>query len=104
MWYCVKLFATNVITFLVLWSPRAATMVNTGKRLSSTLLLATLAHIAAGKNSTEVLTATGVFCHTVEKLQLRLEYWGQCYPPSTVKLKRHPLLRQAQLKAMEEYF
>ena len=82
---------------------RAATMVNTGKRLSPTLQRAVMAHMAAGKDNTEVVAATGVFCHTVTKLRLSLEYWGQCYPPPTVRLGRPPLLRQAQLEALEEY-
>ena len=37
------------------------------------------------------------------KLRLNLEYWGQCYPPPSVRLGRPPLLRQAQLDGLEEY-
>ena len=36
------------------------------------------------------------------KLRLSLEYWGQCYPPPTVRLGRPALLRQLQLDALEE--
>jgi len=78
-------------------------MVNTGRRLPATIQQAVIAHIAAGKRNCEVAAATGVFRHTIAKLRLSLEYWGQCYPPPTVRLGRPQLLRQAQLDGLRNY-
>lgn len=62
-----------------------------------------IAHMAAKKRDCEVAAATGVDRHTVAKLRLSLEYWGQCCPPPTVRLGRPRLLLQAQLDALAEY-
>lgn len=74
-----------------------------GKRLSSTLQQSVMEHIAAGEKDATVFAATGVHRETIANLRLNLEYWGQCYPPPTVRLGRPPLLRQAQLEALEAY-
>ena len=78
-------------------------MGGSGHRLAPTLQQAVMEHIAAGKNDTEVWESTGVHRQTVAKLRLSLEYWGQCYPPPTVRLGRPPLLQQLQLDGLEEY-
>jgi transposase len=74
-----------------------------GKRLPPTLQQLVMEHIAASQNNTHVANASGVHRETVAKLRLSLEYWGQCYPPPTVRLGRPPLLRQAQLEGLAEY-
>ena len=78
-------------------------MVNTGRRLPTHTQQGVIDHIAAGKNNTQVWQSTGINRNLVAKLRLSLEYWGQCYPPPTVKLGRPPLLRRLQLDALEEY-
>lgn len=74
-----------------------------GKRLPVTTQQSVMEHIAAGQIDSVVSAACGVDRHTVAKLRLSLEYWGQCYPPSTVRLGRPPLLRQAQIEGLAEY-
>ncbi|KAF1923277.1 uncharacterized protein M421DRAFT_327695 [Didymella exigua CBS 183.55] len=74
-----------------------------GKRLPATTQQAVVEHIAAVEKDSEVSAACQVDRRTVAKLRLSLEYWGQCYPPPSVRLGRPPLLRQAQLEALQLY-
>lgn len=80
-----------------------ATISKNGKRLSPTSQQAVIEHIAAGEKDSEISAATRVYCKTIAKLRLSLEYWGQCYPPHTVRLGRPPLLQQAHLEGLSEY-
>jgi transposase len=89
--------------FGVVKSRFPATMRQNGQRLSATLQQSVMEHIAAGEKDADVVAATGVHRETIAKLRLNLEYWGQCYPPPTVRLGRPRLLRQAQLEALEAY-
>jgi transposase len=79
------------------------TMGGSGQRLSRTLQQFVMEHIVAGANDTKVWKSTGVHRHTVQRLRLRLEYWGHCYAPATVRLGRPPLLREEQLDSLAEY-
>jgi hypothetical protein len=95
------------VRFLVLMGqrPHAAThpQCAAGKRLPVTTQQSVTELIAAGQIDSVVSASCSVDRHTVAKLRLSLEYWGQCYPPYTVRLGRPPLLQQAQIEGLAKY-